>query len=81
MRCPVWVSAVADSGAATLQVRPFDAAIVRQLEESPVLMNLARAVAFHNATLEDAPLPPAEAAAQKEVTDDLTEVLRTIMCL
>lgn len=65
----------------SVQARPFDGAIVRQLQESPVLMNLARAVAFHNATLQDAPLPPAEAAAQKEVADDLTEVLRTIMCL
>ena len=44
-------------------------------------MNLARALAFHHAALQDAPLAPAEAATQKEIVDDLTEMLRTIMCL
>lgn len=64
-----------------MQARAIDPAIVRQLQDAPVVMNLARSLAFHAGQLADAPLPPDAAARQREYVTDLTEMLRTIMCL
>jgi hypothetical protein len=64
-----------------VQARPFDSAVVKQLEDAPVLMNLARVLALQTALLEDTPMPPGEAAIQQEYVQDLTEMLRTILCL
>lgn len=64
-----------------VQVKAVDPAVVKQLESAPVLNNLARTLAFHKRQLEDTPLPAAQAAQQREFVSDLTEMLRTIMCL
>jgi hypothetical protein len=63
------------------QIRTSDSAAVKQLHATPGILNLARTLAFHSQLLRDAPLPPAAAAAQRERVADLTEMLRTIMCL
>lgn len=64
-----------------VQARPYDSAVVKQLEGAPVLMNLARVLALQTALLEDTPMPPGEASIQREYVQDLTEMLRTILCL
>jgi hypothetical protein len=72
------------SSAATrhaVQVRTVDPAIAAQLDGAPALLNLARTLAFHKQQLAASPLPAAAAAQQREHVTDLTEMLRTIMCL
>ena len=64
-----------------MQAKHIDPALAAQLQDAPALQNLARTVAFHQAQLASAPLPPAAAAQQREYVHDLTEMLRTIMCL
>jgi hypothetical protein len=64
-----------------VQVKSIDPTIAKQLEQAPVLMNLARTLAFHSALLQDTPLSPAAAASKREYVQDLTEMLRTIMRL
>jgi hypothetical protein len=54
---------------------------VQQLEAAPVLMNLARTTAFHKSQLAASPLPGGGAAQQRKYVEDLTEMLRTTMCL
>ena len=64
-----------------MQARRIDPAVVQQLHDAPVVMNLARTLAFHAGQLADAPLAPDAALRQREYVHDLTEMLRTIMCL
>lgn len=63
------------------QVSTSDSAAVQQLHDSPGLLNVARALAFHSHLLRDTPLAPAAAVAERERVADMTEMLRTIMCL
>ena len=64
-----------------LQARKFDPAVVKQLDDNPVLLNLARTLVYHKRQLDHAPLTAAAAAQQREHVTDLSEMLRTIMCL
>ena len=64
-----------------LQARTVDPEVAQQLEAQPALLNLARSLLFHKQQLASAPLPAAARAAQGECVQDLTEMLRTIMCL
>ena len=52
-----------------------------QLNDAPVLLNLARSLAYHRSMLEDAPMAPDLMDTQREYVHDATEMLRTILCL
>jgi hypothetical protein len=64
-----------------MQARTINPALARQLQDAPVVMNLARTLSFQIGQLADLPMPPDKIAAQREYVHDLTEMLRTIMCL
>lgn len=63
------------------QEQEMPAELLAQLHSRPEVLNLARTLAYHRHALETTPLDPAAATRQREYVHDLTEMLRTILCL
>jgi hypothetical protein len=64
-----------------MQAKAINPALAQQLQDAPVVMNLARTLSFQIGQLADSRLSPDATATQREYVHDLTEMLRTIMCL
>jgi len=56
-------------------------ALAKRISTTPVLLNLARTLAYHKQCLQDTILPPAEEEELKAVVNNLNDTLRTILCL
>ena len=57
------------------------AAFCKQVQGSATLQNLARSLAYAQRTIREEPLSPRSREQAQGVVDDLSETLRTILCL
>ena len=56
-------------------------AVVQQVASRPVLLNLVRSLAYHKRSLAQEPLTLAQAEKQQHLVNDISDTLRTILCL
>ena len=56
-------------------------AVIKQVAGRPCLLNLSRALALHKRTLSEEPLTLREAEQQQQLVNNLSDTLRTILCL
>lgn len=74
------VSLVADGRKLGLGLQAAQA-VIEQVAANPCLLNLSRTLAFHKRTWEEEPLTLAEAEHHQHLVHDLSDTLRTILCL
>jgi len=56
-------------------------AVIKQVAGRPCLLNLSRSLAYHKRTLSEEPLTLREAEQQQQLVNNLSDTLRTILCL
>lgn len=56
-------------------------AVIKHVAGQPCLLNLSRTLAFHKRTLKEEPLTLSEAEQQQHLVNDISDTLRTILCL
>lgn len=71
----VWALRQADASVQVAQ------AIISQVAGRPCLLNLSRTLAYHKRTLREEPLTLAEAEQQQHLVNDISDALRTVLCL
>ena len=56
-------------------------AVIKQVANRPCLLNLSQTLAYHKRTLAEEPLTLAEAEQQQHLVNNISDTLRTILCL
>lgn len=74
-------AALKPSARGTLSQEGIPPAMLAQVQESPVLLNLARTLAYQKRRLAEEVLPPAVEERVQASVQDASDTLRTILCL
>lgn len=78
---PGWSTNSSQLHKARLPSEQVPASLLKQVQGSPVLLNLLTTLSSHRRTAETQVLPPAVAEQVQEAAQQLSDALRTVLCL